>query len=148
MLSYQLHHAPSIGGFPLTIIEPLGGLPIPWDTPKSSIFLRDFPLKILKTIQLLCYDCVVSLISSSMGPTPNGVFPGSAGCWDSHLKSPVPEVQAAISGQWNKKTPLGLVKLRVMGESVGYPWISMDQRSAQMTLMYIPMTDPWCCYIW
>ena len=100
--------------------------------PKSSIPLRDFPLKILKTIQLLCYDCVVPPISSSMGPTPNGGFPGSGGCWDSHLKSPVPEVQAAITGQWNKKTQLGLVKLRVMGESVGYPWISMDQRSAEI----------------
>ena len=44
------------------------------------------------------------------------VFPCSAGCWDSRLKSPVPEVQAAISGQWNKKTPLGLVNLGLVNQ--------------------------------
>ena len=31
----------------------------------------------------------------------NSLMP--TGCWDSRLKSPVPEVQAAISGQWQSK---------------------------------------------
>ena len=57
--------------------------------------------------------------SSSQTWLPPGGGRPSAGCWDSRLKSPVPEVQAATSGQWNKKTPLGLVKM----DQQGMRWI-------------------------